>query len=93
MKQKIELSDIFAKTEMADIFAKTEEADKSEEDYERRRIRRLLFAGVCPECGGKLRYRPSFDPDDWLTSYVSKVSLRVCICKSCKARKMLLYIN
>ena len=81
------------KIELADIFAKTEIADKPEEEYERKRIRRLLFAGICSECGGSLRYRPSFDPADWAASLMTGLTLKICICKSCKNKKMLLYIN
>ena len=82
MKQKIELSDIFAKTEI-----------QKEEEYERKRIRRLLFAGICSECGGKLRYRPSFDPNEWLVSFCVGWTLRICICKSCGTKKKLTINN
>lgn len=77
-KEKIQLADIFEGTETA---------------AEKRRIRLLLFQGICSECGGKLRYRPSFDVDDWVVTFLSGLTLRICICKSCGNKKKLVYLE
>jgi uncharacterized protein with PIN domain len=70
-----------------------EDIFKKKDNDPDRRIRRSLFRGICPECNGYLRYRPSFNPENWLNSLISGLTIKVCICKNCKAKKYLIYYN
>jgi hypothetical protein len=57
------------------------------------KIRACLMEGICSECGGELRYRCSFNPEDWLAliATMSGSTIHICICKSCGAKKKLAY--
>lgn len=56
-------------------------------------IRKCLIAGICPDCGGELRYRPSFNPCEWtcLVPGYFMYCIKICICKDCGSKKKLLY--
>ena len=51
------------------------------------KIRACLIEGICPECGGELRYRCSFNPMEWFMWF----TVHICICKSCGAKKKLVF--
>ena len=53
-------------------------------------IRICLLFKICPECGGKIRYRISFNPKIWWISLLTGLKIRVCICKLCGVKKKLI---
>ena len=63
------------------------ESNKQEKDV---LIRRCLVQRICPDCGGNIRYRISYDFRDWILCWFNNMKLQICICKDCKTKKGLL---
>jgi hypothetical protein len=67
-------------------------AEQSKElEKQKKEIREYLIAGICPDCGGDIKERASFNPMLWCIDLWLPVSHKMCICKHCGAKKGIIY--
>jgi hypothetical protein len=54
-------------------------------------IRKCLLAGICPDCGGNIKERMTFNLMTLCVDFLMGVVHRVCICNDCGSKKGLVY--
>jgi len=80
--------------EIAEVLTAEKQTEKIEllitQQNKDRLIRRCLEKGICPDCGGNIRYRMSYDFRTWILCWFDNMRAQICICKDCGAKKGLL---